>query len=68
MAIDRNKRRRTVQELFLTPSIEPRFQIKKEVTDATLAYFCDGSQEFLSLPILMYKLTEMDHVQNVEKL
>ena len=57
-----------MQELFLNSSIDPRFHIKEEVSGATLEYFCDGSQEFLSLPILMYKLTEMDHVQNVEKL
>ena len=63
-----HKRRRTVQELFLNPSIDPCFQIKKEVPDSTLLSFCDGSQDFLSLPKLMSKFTEMDHVQNVEKL
>ena len=40
----------------------------KAVPDATLASFCDGYQDFLILPRLMHKFTEMDHVQNVEKL
>ena len=68
MSRARHKRRRTVKELFLNPSIDPPFQIKKEVPDATLASFCGVSQGFLSLPRLMSKFTEMDHVQNVEKL
>ena len=68
MARDRHKLQRTVQELFLTPSIDPRFHINNDVSDATLASSCVGSQNFLSLPILMSKFTEMDHVQNVEKL
>ena len=63
-----HKWRQTVQEFFLYPSIDPRFHIKKEVPDATLASVCDGSQDFLSLPILISKFTEMDHVQNVEKI
>ena len=54
---------------FLTPSIDPPpFQIKKDVPDATLASFCDGSQDFLSLPRLISIFTEMDHVQNIEKI
>ena len=57
-----------MQELFLNSSIDPRFHIKKEVPDDTLTFFCDGSQEFLIPPRLMSKFTEMDHVQNVEKL
>ena len=69
MSRDHQKTRRIVQhEFFLNPSIYPPFHIKKEVSDATLASFCDEYQEFLSLPRLMSKLTEMDHVQNVEKL
>ena len=59
MARARHKRRQTVQELFLTPSIDPRFHIhiKKEVPDANLASFCNVSQEFLILPKLMSKFT-----------
>ena len=30
--------------------------------------FCDGSQDFLSLPKFMSKFKEMDHVKNVKKL
>ena len=53
-----HKRSRTVQhEFFLTPSIDPRFHIKKDLSDDTLAYFCDVSQDFLSLPRLMFKFT-----------
>ena len=59
----RHKRRRTVKH-----TIDLRFHINKEVSDATLAYFCDGSQNFPSLPRLMYKFIYMEHVQNVEKL
>ena len=49
MERDRHKRHQTVQELFLTSSIKPLFHvhIKKEVPDATLASFCNGSQYFL---------------------
>ena len=36
--------------------------------DSALASFCNGSQEFMSLPILVSKFTEMDHFQNVDKL
>ena len=70
MARARHKQRKKVQELLLTPIIDPRFHIhtKKEVPDATLASFCNGSQEFLNLSRLMSKFIEMDHFQNVEKL
>ena len=35
---------------------------------AALDSFCDGSQDFLSLPKLISKFKEMDHLQNVKKL
>ena len=57
-----------MQALFLTPIIDPCFHIEKEVPDTNLASFFYGSQEFLSLTRIMYKFTEIDHVQNVEKI
>ena len=63
-----HKRRQILQEFFVNPSIDPSFHVKNEVPDYTLASFCDGSQDFLSLSRLMSKFTDMDHVQNVEKL
>ena len=48
-----NQRQKVQHELFFTPSIYPHFHIKKEVYKSTLASFCDGSQDFLSLPRLM---------------
>ena len=52
----------------MIPSIDPHFNMKKEVNDATLESFCDGSQDFLSFPRLMSKFKKMDHVQNFKTL
>ena len=52
----------------MNPSIDPSFHINKEVPDANLASFFYGCQDFMSLPRLMSKFTEMEYVHNIEKL
>ena len=70
----RHKRRRksTPESAFFTNTLinnnlsHPH--LIQDVSGATLEYFCDGCQYFLSFPRLMSKFNSMDHAQNVQQL
>ena len=69
----RHKRRRTrtPESVFFTKLLNYNFShphLIQDVSGATLEFFCDGSQYFLSFPRLMFKFKNMDHAQNVQRL
>ena len=64
-------RTRTPESVFFTKSVNDNIShphLIQDVPGATLEYFCDGSQYFMSFTRLMSKFKNMDHAQNVQQL
>ena len=62
-------RTRTTQSVFFTKLLNDNLShphLIQDVSGATLEYFCDGFQVFLSFPILVSKFNNIDHAQSVQ--